>query len=110
MYLIPSRPNVQHFSKTVCEQTNKRRQLWLSNIGCTEEPAAKACICQHHFVKGNIIKTNAHTCCLTAYFLLLMFVGKPSKPTATDDVDWIPTLLLPTSNILQSCTSQNGMR
>ena len=39
-----------------------------------------------------------------------MFVGKPSKSTATDDVDWIPTLLLPTYNILQPCTSQNGMR
>ena len=39
-----------------------------------------------------------------------MFVGKPSKSTATDDVDWIPTLLLPTDNILQPCTSQNGMR
>ena len=39
-----------------------------------------------------------------------MFEGKPSKSTATDDVDWIPTLLLPTDNILQPCTSQNGMR
>jgi THAP domain len=51
MYVIPTSPDQNKFSKIVCETRNRRRQLWLSNIGCPER-VGKASICQYHFVKG----------------------------------------------------------
>ena len=30
----------------------------------------------------------------------MIYIGKPSKPTAIDEIDWVPTLLLPAANII----------
>jgi hypothetical protein len=66
--------------------------MWLETIGCFEPIAENSYVCQHHFVTGEIFDTKLHH-----YNLFYVSKRKPSKKTATTDIDWAPTLLLPTT-------------
>lgn len=97
MYLIPHLDEIhkKNSLNSTSENSRKRRQMWLESIGCVEPIAENSYVCQHHFVTGEILDTNALK--LHHYNLFYMSKGKPSKTTATTDIDWAPTLLLPTT-------------
>jgi hypothetical protein len=90
MYLIPELKNdKQNF---IVMNTRERRvfQLWLKNIGCILNR-------RHTSVNTILLQVKSNACHVKHINLHIHISGKPSNLTATTEVDWVPTLLLPTT-------------